>query len=227
MKYIAYRRVSTKEQGDSRNGLEAQALAIREFALREGDEIIAEFEEVISGKFYFDDRPVMKRAMELAAKTGAHILVSKLDRLSRSVQHISTLMNNRKVNFTVASLGKTVGNLELHIHAVIAENERKMIGERTCAALNAKVVRGELLGFATHANPAASKAKASVAAGAAVKAEADEFAKRIAPVILRMRKVGMTVNAIAAELNEQGNRTARGGKWYASTVCNILARLEG
>jgi len=220
MKIIAYTRVSTSEQGESRNGLEAQQAAIARFCEQGSHELVALHEEVISGKFFMDDRPVLKRAFAQAEKTGAILLVAKLDRLSRSVEFISSLMN--RARFATVEDGLECSPLQLHLKAAIAENERKMISERTKAALAAVKARGVKLGGRTSGHD-----KAMENASKAVKAEADAFAARLRPVIHRMRNAGMTVNAIATELNDHNFRTARGGKWHASSVCNIIRRLDG
>lgn len=224
MKVIAYTRVSTSEQGKSGLGLEAQIDSIKRFCAANGLELVQSYEEVISGKYFLSERPVLQAAFKQAERLGATVIVSKLDRLSRSVEMIAGLMN--RANFVTAEDGLACPPIQLHLKAAIAENERKMIGERTKAALSAKAARGEPLGSHTHRDPVASKERAKEASAKVVKAEADLFAHRIKPVIMRMRTSGMTVNAIAQELNEQGNRTARGGQWHASTVCNILKRLE-
>ena len=69
----------------------------------------------------------------------------KLDRLSRDVHFISGLMAHR-VPFLVAELGADVEPFMLHLHAALAERERKLISERTKAALAAATARGQTLG---------------------------------------------------------------------------------
>jgi DNA invertase Pin-like site-specific DNA recombinase len=141
---VAYTRVSTREQGKSGLGLEAQRAAIEAFAAREQIAIAAWFSEVESGKRVSDtlsERPQLRAA--LAA--GAPVLVSKLDRLSRDVHFISGLMAHR-VPFLVAELGSDVDPFMLHLFAALAEKERAMISQRTKAALAALKARGVKLG---------------------------------------------------------------------------------
>lgn len=217
---IFYRRVSTKEQGDSRLGLLAQKEALERFAQQGNHTILGDMEEVVSGKHGLDRRPVLKTALQKAAKEGAIVVVSKLDRLSRKASFILSLMDTG-APFASAEDGLECPPLQLHVKAIIAEDERRRIGERTKAALAQVKAQGIKLGGIT-SNHAQAVAK-SVATN---KAEADAFAQFVKPVILRMRKAGMSVNAIAEELNQQGNKTARGGKWYATTVANVMRRWD-
>lgn len=222
---VLYTRVSTQEQGTSRNGLEAQLEAMQRFAQAGGHEVVAHYEEVASGGLGMDRRPVLRAAREHAQRAGATLLVAKLDRLSRSVEFIAWLMNTG-TPFTTVEDGLSCSAFQLHIKAALAEQERKLIGERTKAALGALKARGVPLGIASHADPSVSGVKARAAAAASVSREADSFASHVAPMLRRMRGAGMPLAAIAQELNTQGIKTARGGVWHASTVCNIFKRLD-
>jgi hypothetical protein len=105
---VAYYRVSTREQGRSGLGLDAQRAAVARFAEAEGFEVIAEFTEVETGKGAdaLDRRPQLAAALAHARRNGktCPVAVSKLDRLSRDVHFISGLMTHR-VPFLVAELG--------------------------------------------------------------------------------------------------------------------------
>ena len=145
---VAYTRVSTREQGKSGLGLEAQRAAITAFAEREQITVTGWFSEVESGKRVSDtlaERPQLRAALEASKAAGASVLVSKLDRLSRDVHFISGLMVH-KVHFTVAELGPDVDPFMLHLFAALAEKERAMISQRTKAALAALKARGVKLG---------------------------------------------------------------------------------
>lgn len=215
---IFYKRVSTSEQGDSRLGLDAQQADLERFARNWGHTVVDSVEEVISGKHGLDRRQVLKKALQKATKENCVVIVSKLDRLSRKASFIMCLMD-AGAPFASAEDGLECPPLQLHVKAIIAEDERRRIGERTKAALAQVKARGVKLGGIT-SNHALAIAKSS----ATNKAEADAFAAFLKPVVERMRKSGMSVNSIAAELNEQGNKTARGGKWYPSTVANLMKR---
>lgn len=145
---VAYTRVSTREQGKSGLGLEAQRAAIEAFAAREQITISGWFSEVESGKRVSDtlaERPQLRAALAASKAAGAMVLVSKLDRLSRDVHFISGLMVH-KVHFTVAELGTDVDPFMLHLFSALAEKERAMISQRTKAALAALKARGVKLG---------------------------------------------------------------------------------
>jgi DNA invertase Pin-like site-specific DNA recombinase len=144
---VSYIRVSTAQQGKSGLGLEAQRAAILRFANAEGFEVGREFIEVETGKGSdaLAQRPQLKAALAAAKKLKTPVVVAKLDRLSRNVNFISGLMD-KKVNFIVVELGKSVSTFMLHIYASLAEQERTLISERTTAALAAAKARGVKLG---------------------------------------------------------------------------------
>ena len=218
---VAYYRVSTREQGRSGLGLDAQRGAIAHFAEAEGFEVAAEFTEVETGKGAdaLDRRPQLAAALARARRIGraCPIAVGKLDRLSRDVHFISGLMAH-KTPFLVADLGPDVEPFLLHLYAALAEKERAVISQRTKAALKAAKARGQVLG-----NPRLADARA--VAHAALKAEADAHAAIVAPAIREAQVAGAkSLRQIAAALNARGIATARGGKWEAATVRNILRR---
>ncbi|MBR2572983.1 MAG: recombinase family protein [Loktanella sp.] len=133
--FVLYRRVSTKEQGKSGLGLSAQQRDLDLFLTRYAEtpfEIIGDFEDVLSGAD--NSRPALTAAIGLCHKTGATLLVSKLDRLSRKVSFIATLMEDPKLTFRVASI-PMASKIELHLYAMLAEQERDFISVRTKAAL--------------------------------------------------------------------------------------------
>lgn len=217
---IAYLRVSTERQGRSGLGLEAQREMINAFANREGMGIVREFVEVETGKGAdaLDRRPELAAALALARKEKCPVIVAKLDRLSRDVHFISGLMTQR-IPFIVAELGADADSFMLHLYAALAEKERKLISERTKAALAAKKAQGVKLGNRTNLAEARAKAIAST------KASADAFALNVLPVIEQVKAQGVTsYNGIAQALNVRGVRTARGGTWQAATVRKIILR---
>ena len=144
---IAYTRVSTKKQGESGLGLEAQQEALKRFAEAEGFRLIETFSEVETGKGAdaLDKRPQLAAAIAKAKEHAAPVIVAKLDRLSRDVHFISGLMA-QKVPFIVTTLGANVDPFMLHIYAALAEKERTLISERTRAALAELKAKGKKLG---------------------------------------------------------------------------------
>ena len=144
--------------------------------------------------------------------------MAKLDRLSRDVAFISGLMAQR-VPFIVAELGRDADPFMLHLYAALAEKERRLISERTKAALAARKARGAGLG--NRRNPA----QAAAAGRRVLAEEADAFAANVPPIITAMRATGVNdLRGLAAALNDRGVRTARGGRWHVSNVRNLLRR---
>jgi len=221
MQAISYIRVSTQQQGRSGLGLEGQRDAIRQFAEREGLELIGEYCDVQTGKGAdaLDRRPQLAAALIRARKEGLRIIVAKLDRLSRDVHFISGLMVHR-VPFIVAELGNDVDPFILHLFAALGEKERQMISARTKAALRAARARGVQLGNRTNLPEAQVKGASSN------RRMADEFASNVWPMIRAYQGDGLSLRAIARRLNTQGVATARGGEWQASQVAGIAKRME-
>ena len=215
MQYVTYRRVSTKGQGDSGLGLEAQERDIGLYLTNyspEPYEVIGEFTDVLSGTT--SDRPELNKAISMAKDTGATLLVSKLDRLSRKVSFIATVMDDPKLSLRVASM-PNADKFQLHIYAALAEQERDFISKRTIAALKEAKAKGVKLG---------GLRDKTMKRNEALKEQADQHAQHVYPMIETYRKAGKTLQAIANELNRLDVKTARGGKWTATTVRRIALR---
>jgi DNA invertase Pin-like site-specific DNA recombinase len=164
----------------------------------------------------------LREALAQAKKLKAPVIVSKLCRLSRDVAFISGLMA-RGVPFIVAQLGPDVDPFMLHIYAALGEQERRMIGQRTKEALQAKKVRGVKLGCVQHKDPQAIvAARAKGQATNASKAAA--FAAKLIPMIQDLKAKSMTLDQIAAKLNEDEVATFNGGMWHKSTVSRLLSK---
>ena len=214
--FILYTRVSTKRQGDSGLGLEAQERDIKLYLENYATvphEVIGSFCDVESGSKA--DRPELNKAIEQAKQTGATLLVAKLDRLSRSVAFIATLMEDKQLEFTVATM-PSADKFQLHIYAALAQQEREFISTRTKAALAEAKARGVKLGGNRPNNQARHKA---------VKAMADQNALKVSQIIKDHRSSGRSYRYIAEQLNNLDVATAKGGKWFASTVRNYDMRL--
>jgi DNA invertase Pin-like site-specific DNA recombinase len=219
---IAYLRVSTQRQQRSGLGIEAQRATIARFAEAEGLTIVAEYVEAESGKGAdaLDRRPQLAAALAAAKSAKCSVVVSKLDRLSRDVAFVAGLMAQR-VPFIVAELGRDADPFMLHLYAALAEKERRLISERTRAALAAKKTSGIKLGNRRNIAQAGA-----IGRGVQIKA-ADDFVTNLMPVIEAIRITGATtLEAITQSLNQRGIRTARGARWYASSVMNVLARAK-
>lgn len=228
-KIVTYLRVSSASQGRSGLGLEAQREAITSFAQAEGLEVAGEYVEVESAKGHdaLDRRPQLAAAMDHASLLGCPVAVAKLDRLSRDVAFISGLMA-RRVPFLVAELGADTDPFLLHLYAALAEKERRLISERTRAALAAARARGQRLGNPNGAAALQRAGKGNGAAVGALKLSADAYAAKLRPVIEDLRGRGVSsLTGLARALNAEAIPTPRNGsEWNATGVRNLLARLE-
>ena len=213
--YVAYFRVSTDRQERSGLGLEAQRSAVLDFINGNGDKLIAEYTEIESGKR--NDRPELQRAISHAKKEKAVLTIAKMDRLGRRASYVLNLLDNSGVRFVFVE-NPNATDLEIGIRAVVAQEEGRLISQRTKDALAAAKARGVKLGSP---NPA----KGSKAGAAAQRVKADQFAANVTPVIREIEASGVKSHlGLARALNARGIPTARGGDWYAATVRNVLRR---
>src|SRR4051794_36888475 len=139
------------------------------------------------------------------------VTVSKLDRLSRDVAFASGLMAQR-VPFIVAELGADADPFLLHLYAALAEKERRLIADRTRAALAAKKGQGALLGNRKNLGHAGQLGRDMQRADAAA------FASKLRSLINVLQDTGLSMVSIANELNTCGVTSARGGRWHPSSV---------
>ena len=215
-KYVIYTRVSTQEQRKSGLGLEAQRRDIDIFLGQFSEvpfEIIGDFCDQGSGAD--NGRPEFQKALALVRKTGAELLVAKLDRLSRRVSFIAQLMEETKVRFRVASMPHADA-FQLHIYAALAQQERDFISARTKAALAAARKRGVKLG----GDRGSLKARND-----ALQAKADADASKVIGIVRPLRESGKTLQQIADQLNLMGLRTPRDGTWVPASVNRVLDRM--
>jgi DNA invertase Pin-like site-specific DNA recombinase len=211
---LAYFRVSTDRQGKSGLGLEAQRKSVLDYLNGGRWELTAEFTEVESGKR--SDRPELDKALAACKKYKAKLVIAKLDRLSRNLAFIATLMDSG-VEF-IAVDNPHANKLTIHILAAVAQHEREIISARTSAALQAAKARGKRLG-----NPNLSEARRCAAR--AQKEKADRHSANILPIIREIQNTGITsLRGIARALAARGVRTARGGAWTAVQVSDIRGR---
>src|SRR5215208_814402 len=219
---VAYYRVSTRQQQRSGLGIEAQRAAVERFAEAEKIQIIAEYVEAETGKGAdaLDRRPQLAAALAAAKAAKCCVLVSKLDRLSRDVAFVAGLMAQR-VQFIVAELGRDADPFMLHLYAALAEKERRLISERTKAALAIRKASGTKLGNPSNFREAGEVGRSSLIA------TADEHARSMLPLLRSLRAEGaITIGAITRSLNERKVPTARGSRWHVSSVANLLARAQ-
>jgi DNA invertase Pin-like site-specific DNA recombinase len=216
-KFIAYYRVSTQKQGASGLGLEAQREAVKCFLNGGVWELVAEHQEVETGKGAdaLSKRPQLCAALEACRKQGATLLIAKLDRLARNVHFVSGLMES-KVRFVACDMPEA-NELTIHIMAAFAEHEAKRISQRTKDALAVAKARGALLGKAGAANlrPNIEERKRN----------ADAFVEKLRPLFNGMKARGLSQRAIVAELNSVGVPAPKGGVWMLSQVQRVIQRV--
>jgi DNA invertase Pin-like site-specific DNA recombinase len=219
-KYVTYLRVSTDGQGKSGLGLEAQRKAIADFVKNDAL-IVAEFVEVESGKK--NDRPQLAKALAMAKQAKCVLLIAKLDRLARNVAFIANLLDSN-VDVVAADMPEA-NRFMFHVMAAVAEQEAAAISDRTKAALNAAKARGVKLGWA---NPSRKvEQRFACFKGAMVNMlNADVHLLGVRQQVEALQASGVTtLLGLATALNASSAKTARGGRWHASTVKNLLHRM--
>lgn len=232
-KFVAYYRVSTRGQGVQGLGMEAQRQAVENY-LNGGDWVLLDsFEEVESGKRA--DRPEMAKAIELCRKTGATLVIAKLDRLARDV-HFLTGLQKAGIDFVACDMPQA-DRFTIHIFAALAEKEREMISARTKAGLDvirSKIAKGETYVSKRSGQPVTklggrgSMTAEKAALGRQKRSQkASEKASRVAPTMKALRDAGMTLAQIAERMNEMGQPTSRGAQWTPMAVKRVLDRPQG
>lgn len=205
MKVIGYLRVSTEEQARSGLGLDAQREAIKAAAKARGWKVTWAVDDGYSGSTL--KRPALAAALEaLRAGDAEGLVVSKLDRLSRSAQDFAnTMAAAKKQGWALVALDLGVdtttpsGKLMAGVMAQFAEYERELISTRTKDALAAAKARGQRLGRPRAIDP------------------------KLLARIVKQRQKGLSLRAIAQGLNEDGVPTVRGGRcWHPATIRGLL-----
>lgn len=212
---IAYYRVSTQKQGNSGLGLEAQRSTVVDHAHRTNGSVIAEFTEVESGKN--NSRVQLAAAIAAAKRTGATLVIAKLDRLARNAGFIFAL-RDAGVSFVACDIPEA-NTLTVGIFAVMAQHEAELISTRTRAALAAKKQRGDKLG--TPAN-LTDEAKAKGRAAHARNAANNPNTKTAKGYAVLLRNSGASLRKMADTLNAEGFKTPRGGQFSAVQVARLL-----
>ena len=227
-KFVSYLRVSTDKQGRSGLGLAAQRAAVEVYLNGGRWKLIAEYVEAESGKR--SDRPKLAKALAHAKAIGATVVFAKLDRLTRNVDLLRSLVAS-DVDLVFCDLPHVppgaMGRFLLTQMASVAELEAGLISERTKAALAAAKARGVKLGNPNGARVLKGKQVGNKEAVAAVKANAEHRATNLSAIVDDMRAQGVTsVRTIAAELNKRGVLTPRGGNWHPTSAARLLLRLQ-
>jgi len=224
-KFVSYLRVSTKRQGKSGLGLEAQRKAVDDFLNGGNWSVISEHVEVESGKKSDRHRPELAKALQACRLYGAKLVIAKLDRLSRNA-HFLLGLKEAGVDFVAADM-PNANRLTVGIMAMVAEEEGKAISARTKAALAAAKKRNPKLRLGGFRG---GKITTSIrkAGRAAVQARTVARAADIAPVITELQSAGITsLSGLARALTKRGVPTARGGsEWTAVQVGRVLEKFR-
>ena len=223
---IAYIRVSTSEQGKSGLGLESQQAEIESFCHANAITLIDTASEVASAKGDYKMRPALNELLLRCRKEKCALIVSKLDRLSRDVESIANLVNDKSIRFIVVQLGLDADNFQIHLFASLAQKERDWISQRTKAALQAKKERAQRDGVELKLGNRTNLPVAQAKGVTTIKTNADNYATNLHDLITGYQPQGKSLNEMARQLNIIGVATARGGRWYAKSVSNLVARLE-
>jgi DNA invertase Pin-like site-specific DNA recombinase len=207
---VAYYRVSTAKQGRSGLGLAVQRSIIDRF-LSAGDEVLAEFVEVQSGRK--DERVELWKAIAYAKRNGGSILIAKLDRFPRKVSFVAGIME-QGIGLVVAEMPNAT-DFQLHIFAALAQEERRLISERTRSALAEAKRRGVILGRNGRVLADQNRKKA------------DRRAIELWPTLGPLVRDGLSYNEMARRLNDLGIQTVTGRSFHPQQVKNVVNRMKG
>ena len=218
-KFVAYYRVSTERQGKSGLGLDGQQKAVLDYLNGGNWTLAASFIEIETGKR--SDRPELQKALAACRLHGATLVVAKIDRLARNA-HFLLGLREAGVDFVAVDM-PTANRLTVGILAMVAEEEARMISERTKAALQQARARGVRLGNPGNATDEGRR-KGSERGLEVRQQKAAARAADLLPVITELQAAGITsASALARALNDRDIPTARGGRWQAVQVQRVLA----
>jgi len=228
VKYVAYYRVSTKRQGQSGLGLEAQQAAVEQLRRSTGGTVIAFYTEIETGKR--SDRKQLQLAIQHARLSNATLVVAKMDRLARNYT-FTLLLQESGLKFVCCD-NPNANDLTIRILAAIAQHEAEMISTRTKDALQAAKARGTLLGSARpgHWEGREEKRQWQKAQPLACKAHREKTQKRyefLMPEIKRRREAGESLPCIVNWLNSQGHVTSQNKPFTVTAVWRLIKRYLG
>jgi DNA invertase Pin-like site-specific DNA recombinase len=210
--YIAYTRVSTKRQGESGLGLEAQEAMINHYY---GGKILHTFCDVKSGK-NIHQRPELQKAIALCEKEGHVLVVAKLDRLSRNTEDCLSIWSRLKGKIRFCDIPGEPDKFSITMYVAFSERERDLISIRTKAALTAKAMRGWK---PTHER---FKVGALKIGGQSRWEDKKEYDAAVAQLLREFSSQKLSLVAMADRLNQAGVETLNGKKWYPMTVIRAL-----
>lgn len=223
---VGYCRVSTEKQADEGVSLDAQWERLHQYAELYGHELVSVHQDDLSGKTL--DRPGLKAALADLKKGAEGLLVVKLDRLTRNVSDLNTLIveyfadgkwHLHSVNEHIDTRSAS-GRLVLNMLSSVSQWEREVIGERTKDALNHLKNKGVKLGRAPLGWARAEDVDGD---GRRVVQDVESEQETVARIV-ELREQGLSLRKIGDVLEEEGRKTKRGGRWQAQTIATILER---
>jgi DNA invertase Pin-like site-specific DNA recombinase len=203
---VIYCRVSTERQNSSQLGLSAQLIECNKLVESQSLDVAGIYKECVSGKIHPMNRPMLRTAINSAIDIGAALLVAKLDRFSRDTFHITSFLDGYMVEHCprlIVAENPNASELELNVMAALAQEECRLISERTKAALSVKRSQGAELGAVGRSISVSRKRQKT---------------QEAFNLMLDLHQKGITYQAIADRLNDQGYTTSRGGQWDRSVI---------
>ncbi|KOS07217.1 hypothetical protein AM493_15120 [Flavobacterium akiainvivens] len=219
-KYIAYYRVSRKEQSISGLGLSAQKTSVEKYVASQDGIILKEYTEVETGTNK-RERVEIHKAIQMAKNESAVLVIAKLDRLARNVSFVSSLMD-AGIEFVAVDM-PSANNFTIHIFAALAEQEAKLISSRTKQALAELKKKGVKLG---NPNNLTSEARAKGVQAVKENALTNDRNRQAQSIIASCKEKGMTYREIATYLNELNFKTRYGKQFLPSTVYQLYNKLN-
>lgn len=213
MDFVVYTRVSTREQGLSGLGLEAQRASIERYIEGQKGTIIASFEEIASGKGGAN-RPLLQKAVQQSIQAKAALIVAKLDRLGRDIIELHEI--RKELDIVIADR-PNMSLLEFSMVAAMAQEERETISKRTVEALKAKKARGFKLGTPSNLTDTSRQRSIQSRKETAMQSDYNLNAK----AIIEDNK-GLSMQKLADKINRYGVRTSTGKLFTVATVAHII-----
>lgn len=221
MDVVGYVRVSTGRQAKEGISLDSQDARVRKWAELQGAEtVVVESDPGRSGG-RADNRPGLRRAIDLAVAKKGVLVVHSLSRLARSTRDAIELVDElRKGGSDFVSLSENLdtttaaGKMIFHVIAAIAEFERSIISERafeTAAWLKSQGRRAGEVPFGWTVDEDGRLAE-------------DRNEQQTLVMMSHLRGRGLTLAGIAEVLNDSETPTKKGGRWFAKTIKRILDR---
>ena len=218
MDFVLYHRLSKRKQQGNQYGIESQEVDIQRFLdSQEEYNIVGSFAEYYSGKGDWKQRRELVKAVDLCLKTGATLVVAKVDRLGRNTASVATLLE--MVNVRIATM-PSAENMMINILAVFAEEEARAISDRVKKSLKVAKEKGTLLGAASKKYNRTDYTKTEESK------RSMEFAYTLKDSLVAFRTMRIPFMTIAKHLNDGGKRTIRGSLFDAKAVQRLCSKLD-